>query len=454
MTTSTNGPATALGALWDDDLWETLLASIARGRVIPILGPALSVVEFDGRPLTFDQFIAVELAKRLALVVEDTPTGPSLDAVVSAYLRRNGQLDDLYPKISAIVAGRSFEPPEAMLKLAEIGHLQLFVTTAVNSLMEAALNKARGEPLADSIGYVPSDMPDCDLRQSLRQLSRPTVFHLLGKVSALPEYVISDDDLLEYLVALQSDRQPVNLIDELNSHYLLVLGGNYSDWLFRLLLRLAKRQRLSEPRRPMGDREILADERSRTDPTLVGFLTNFSPQTKVFNGGAPEFIDELHRRWSERAGTLPSPSVDRRTVFISYAHEDARAARAVKAGLEAVGFRTWLDENEMVGGQEFLVRITNEINKCGVFLPLISHHTETDLKDAFFRREWFLAGERDTMNADRVQFIVPIVIDSTPLEAIKEVPARFMRKHILTVRDGAVTTELVAALRSALGLQT
>lgn len=451
MTTLSDDIAAPPSSHWDDDLWEALLASIAKGRVIPVIGPALSIIEVDGRRLTFDRFVAEQLAGRLSLSAAEISPGPSLDAVVSAHLRRQGRLEDLYPKINAIVAGHRFEPPEALLKLARISHLRLFVTTATDSLIESALSQVRPGAI-ESIGYVPSEMPDCDIRQNLRHITTPTVYHLLGKVSALPEYVICEDDTLEYVVALQSDKQPVNLFDDLMSHYLLVLGDNFSDWLLRLFLRMAKRQRLSDPRRPMGDREILADEHSRGDAALVGFLTNFSPQTKIFGGDAVQFIDELHRRWTERFSGVELAPVksEKGAIFLSYAREDVIAARAVKAGLEAEHFQVWFDEGEMVGGEDFDYRIANEINSCAVFVALISSHTENDLRDAYFRREWYLAGERDTRNSDRAKFIVPVVVDDTPLENLREVPARFLRKHILVARDGAVSKELIGAIKAAL----
>jgi hypothetical protein len=446
-------PDWAASTLWDDDLWEALLASIAKGRVIPIIGPALSTVEVDGRRISIDRYVAEQLAERLSIGADEVIGEFNLGAIVSAHLRRKGRLDDLYPKINGILAGKRFDPPEALVKLAKVTHFKLFVTTAFDSLLEAALDDVRGDGsrITESIGYVPSEMPDCDLRYGLKQLPAPTVYHIFGKTSALPEYVISDDDLLEYIFALQTDKQPSNLFYELGSHYLLMLGGDFSDWLLRLFLRLAKRQRLSDPRRPSGDREILVDERSRTDPALVGFLSNFSPQTKVYAGGPTEFIDELWRRWSERFAVpaADAPKASGRPIFLSYARQDIAAARALKAGLEAHRFNVWFDENQMAGGEDFDYKIANALNDCAVFMPLISQNTERDLHDAYFRREWHLACERDTRNADRVKFIVPVIVDRTPVGDLRDVPPRFLRKHVISARDGALTAELLETLRSA-----
>jgi hypothetical protein len=51
------------------------------------------------------------------------------------------------------------------------------------------------------------------------------VFHLFGKTSSSPDFVICDEDMLEFVHALQDkQRQPDRLFDELRSKHLLILG--------------------------------------------------------------------------------------------------------------------------------------------------------------------------------------------------------------------------------------
>jgi hypothetical protein len=451
MTMDTAQPALPASLLFDDELWETLLELIAKKRVIPIVGSALSVVEVDGAATSIDRFVAERLAQQLGFGPGDIQGPFNLDAVVSAHVRRVGQAQDLYRKINAILKAQTFEPPASLIKLAGITQFRLFVTTGIDSLMECAIDKVRheGQGLTRGIGYVPSEVPD--IASGAQDLTAPTVYHLFGKASPVPyEYVISDDDVLEYVLALQA-KPPVRLFDELQSHNLLILGGNFSDWLFRIFLRLAKSRRLSESRNPRGDSEILADEHSRLDPAFVGFLTNFSPPTKVFGAGAPEFIDELWRRWSERFGAAtPAAPTASATVFISYARQDTAAALELKAGLEKENFQVWFDQDKMVGGDDFSHKIAGEVNSCGAFIALISRNTEADLRDAYFRLEWHLAGERDIRNAAGVTFIIPVVVDDTPVDQLKRVPDRFMAKHVLPAPGGTVTGELIAAVRTAL----
>ena len=118
-----------------------------------------------------------------------------------------------------------------------------------------------------------------------------------GKLSASPTYVISDEDMLEFICALQSEHlTPEKLFHELEHSHLLLIGSDFSNWLARLFLRMAKRKRLSDPR-DVG--EILADDHTAKDGRLVAFLQQVSVRTRVY-AGAAAFVDELHRRWQQR----------------------------------------------------------------------------------------------------------------------------------------------------------
>ena len=43
-----NAPVARTAPVWEDYVWDVLLAAIAKHRVIPVIGPALSLVEVDG----------------------------------------------------------------------------------------------------------------------------------------------------------------------------------------------------------------------------------------------------------------------------------------------------------------------------------------------------------------------------------------------------------------------
>jgi hypothetical protein len=193
-------------------------------------------------------------------------------------------------------------PPLALRQLAQITDFDLFVTTTFDPLLEQAVNLERGggQPYAEVIAYAPNRVSDLPTERS--QLQRPVVYHMLGKLSASPTYVVSDEDMLEFICALQSEHlTPEKLFHELEHSHLLLIGSDFSNWLARLFLRMAKRKRLSDPR-DVG--EILADDHTSKDERLLAFLQQVSVRTRVFSG-AESFVAELHDRWQRRQQPVP-----------------------------------------------------------------------------------------------------------------------------------------------------
>src|ERR1700712_5253138 len=362
---------------FDEDAWEDLLNFIEEKQVIPVIGPELLTVQTDEGPQNLYNWLATKLAGKLGVSAASLPPSPTLNDVVVQFLGRRGRREDAYTRIRTILSESTFAPPPALLKLAEITDFDLYVTTSFDSLLEDALNTARfgGQRHTDVLAYAPNKVTDIPAERS--HFIRPLVYHLMGRLSASPTYVISDEDTLEFVCALQCEHySPEKLFSELEHSHLLLLGGGFSDWLTRLFLRLAKRRRLSDPR-DVG--EIFADSHMLSEPRLVYFLQQVSSRTRLFAEGAEVFISELHRRWlarRSRISTAPFPSsgtnpvrflppnkeMPDQAVFISYAREDMVAVQRLKAGLDAAGFVTWFDMEHLAGGDDFERQIRGNIH--------------------------------------------------------------------------------------------
>ncbi len=112
-----------------------------------------------------------------------------------------------------------------------------------------------------------------------------------------------------------------------------------------------------------------------------------------------------------------------KAVFLSYASQDAGAARRISEVLRAAGVEVWFDQSELRGGDAWDTKIRKQIQECALFLPVISENTQVR-GEGYFRLEWLLAVERSRLMADDQPFLLPIVIDAT-LDATARVPDRF-----------------------------
>jgi TolB-like protein len=109
-------------------------------------------------------------------------------------------------------------------------------------------------------------------------------------------------------------------------------------------------------------------------------------------------------------------------VFLSYASQDADAARRIAEALRAAGVNVWFDQNEphdvlgahgLVGGDAWDAKIRQQIRECALFVPVISANTQAR-REGYFRREWKQAAERTRDMADGTPFLLPVVIDESP----------------------------------------
>jgi len=121
---------------------------------------------------------------------------------------------------------------------------------------------------------------------------------------------------------------------------------------------------------------------------------------------------------SPKAASAPTGA-----VFLSYASQDAEAAKRISDALRVAGIEVWFDQSELRGGDAWDRAIRKQIHDCALFVPVISAHSDAR-HEGYFRREWRLAVERAGDMSERVAFLVPVVIDDTS-DSRADVPDRF-----------------------------
>jgi TolB-like protein/tetratricopeptide (TPR) repeat protein len=134
-------------------------------------------------------------------------------------------------------------------------------------------------------------------------------------------------------------------------------------------------------------------------------------------------------------------TVPARTIFLSYASQDAAVAARIGEALRAAGLEVWFDQSELRGGDAWDQLIRRRIRECALFMPVISASTQTRL-EGYFRLEWRLAVERTHLMADGKTFLVPVVVD-TVSERAAAVPEAFRAVQWTQLPAGAVTPAFV-----------
>lgn len=437
-------------------LWDQLLQFIEEESVIAVVGPELVQLSIEGRQVPLYRHLAERLAPRLGVSAEGLTDASPLHEVACRHLQQGGDLQYVYSSLSSIL--KSYDDPqlpEPLLELAAIRPIQLYVSTTFDPFLARALDKVRfgGQSTTAVYSYSPDDAQD--IPGPVEASGRPAVYHLFGKVSAYPRYAVTEEDMLEFVHSLQSEaRRPRLLFGELTRKNLLVLGGGFPDWLVRFIIRIAKQGRLTAS--GSGKTDIMADAGLRDNSGLILFLKYFGGRTKIFPGGAVEFVHELHQRWSARQPVaVPEPparpaapaaagGLEKGSIFLSYASEDRAVAQALKEQLEAADLDVWFDRDDLEGGDRFGPEIKSKIQHCSVFVPLLSRHVLTP-EPRFFRKEWDYAIEIAGQLPETRAFIVPVAIDDIPPTA-GEVREKFREIHWQRLEGARASAALVETL--------
>jgi hypothetical protein len=232
----------------DEGFWKDLLYLIKKEMVIPVIGAGV-VTRGDDQSL-FYPWLARRLAEDLGIRLDKGTTPINLNDVATEHLLRKGNPNTLYLRIAQILDEECPDPGQSLLDLASISAFRLFLTTTFDPLLQKALDLVRhgGAGTTSVYGFSPREKTK-DLPRRRRDLPGTTVFHLLGRASEMPGYVVWEEDMLEFILSLNR-HMPVmeRLGRDLKEHGLLVLGLNFSDWLVRFFLRVSKQERISASR--------------------------------------------------------------------------------------------------------------------------------------------------------------------------------------------------------------
>jgi hypothetical protein len=275
--------------------WKLLLARVADGLCTPFLGAGATA---HALPL------GAEIAQRWA-ETHDYPLDDAHDLARVAQYLAVYQDDAMYPKellgreLGALPLPDFSEAGEPHAVLARLP-LPVFITTNYDDAMYAALVDAGKEPtrelcrwnrspsLAEQAspfttpGYVPSP-------------ARPLVYHLHGRLQVPESLVLTEDDYLDFLVAISRDPAilPHPIQRALAGSSLLFIGYRLADWDFRVIHRGLVAATEASLRRLSVTVQLSKEEAART------YLDSYfgALKLRVYWGTAIEFVRELHEHW-------------------------------------------------------------------------------------------------------------------------------------------------------------
>jgi hypothetical protein len=289
-----------LNKLEDED-WNLLLRRIKDGKCTPLLGAGVRAGK-----IPVGSQIAREWAKKYDYPMKDSDDLTRVAQFVAVTKDHMTPKEEMCNKIKEMlkeVAPKYFEiPDEPHGVLADLP-LPVYITTNYDDLMVQAL-KSRGKaPVQEICRW------NNRIKKSRRRSSdfdptpeKPLVFHLHGTYEIPESLVLTEDDYLDFLAAISSNKKllPASIQEAFTGSSLLFLGYRTADWDFRVLYRILAEYLEESTRRKHYSVQLMPGDVSETQIEkaqnyLYRYFEEFDIQ--VYWQDCREFTRELRTRW-------------------------------------------------------------------------------------------------------------------------------------------------------------
>jgi hypothetical protein len=276
--------------------WELLISRIKKGLCTPFLGAGVCAGILP---------TGTELARQWAAKFEYPLTGCADLIKVAQYVAQ--KYDSVTPKeeIQTWLSTQGhpdFENPDEPHRfLAELP-LPIYITTNYDNFMFQALKATRRkEPKRDFSRWYESSKSERSVFKPGYEpsVANPVVFHLHGCNDKIQSMVITEDDYLDFLIALWSDKHvlPERIKAAFIDSTLLFLGYRLADWDFRVIFRsLVYYMRKSSQRNHVSV-QILAADDIALRPHFEKVYSEY--KIRVYWGTCQEFIRDFKTHWEK-----------------------------------------------------------------------------------------------------------------------------------------------------------
>lgn len=396
----------------NEDRWNELISQISKGNVIPVIGPDLLTEPKNGE--NFHQ----RLINKLAQWGQVTSHPISFSQLVydnhfmSKLSGSKLNKDAIYKLLNQLLAKVSEPTHPLLMRLLSTKRFPFVITTSFTPVVENCMREIYGLDNVRILQFNNDSQRSMQVGfgdiQSEKDMAKPTVFYMFGKVCAESHrFVVTDMDMMEFCRTwLTGTGIPRNLTENLKKRYLLFLGGSYSDWLFRFIW-FSMRQNATESHR--ASMFVMPNSQN----THLGGFEQFLERLEAFTQHDPEAVitqieqrlTKLDESQNKTQNSEPKFNYD---VFLSYSRSDIDDAEYLKDELEKRGLSVWFDRQSIGEAENWMHAIKQGIYQSQLFVPLLTCNiTQECMEEHEYRIEWQEAAERTKRMGGRA-FIIPI----------------------------------------------
>ncbi len=401
-----------------------------------VLGPRLAVRADDPERRPLDELLAAELLESIGA---EGP--PNLRRAADLYYRESHDREVLE------ITARDFyarEAPATTPFHRDLAALpfRLCISVSPDNLMLRAFEAAEKMPQEGHYNF----REPATARLLAPSVEKPLVYHLFGHCEDPGSLVLTEGDLIEFLVAIIRGTPPVpdqvrSLLAD-DSASFLFLGFGFHNWYLRVLLQVMNVYGRRSKALAFEDEQFF-DHPEHEQATA--FFTDrliefrqlqweaFAKQLRETYEAAPRPAATAATRRTApaastaRAATPATPATSAQgnvpKAFVSYASEDRDAVEELAAQLESRGIDVWQDKQDLRAGDNWDKTLKDVISRRVDYVIVVQTPAMTSRIEGVFHREVEAALHRQGNMAD-FRFVIPIRMGDCPmLTALEHVHA-------------------------------
>jgi hypothetical protein len=392
---------------------KTLARQVREGNCVLVLGPGASTdCSEPGEELPLHVKLARELAATLRLTKEEKKDLNMEDlrhvsqVLLDKQMRNPFALQDRVIEFYRQFSGKTTDFHKNIAALP----FKFCITTTPDDFMFNALCDVGKSPIRDFYNFREARATSIAETTS----KSPLVYHLYGYPDEPGSLVITETDLIDFLVKVVQDDPPLpkgitaTLSRTVSSCLFIDLG--FKNWYLRVLMRSLglRPDQVRVKSVALEEKDFFVESKQHQTAMYFSGPTPIEFHQESLNEFAVKLREQYELMGQPTRQPAAPPVAGAPVVFVSYASEDKEFVEGLGSKLNSAGIAVWQDKQKLQAGDNWEQKLTYVIDKLVNYVVVVQTTAMLRQPEGYFYQEIREALKRQERVREGLRFVFPV----------------------------------------------